>query len=46
VYDETHNDYTYTKAYVSHLADQLATEDGYNKIVGHAPALKAARKTS
>ncbi|MDP9219569.1 MAG: DUF3644 domain-containing protein, partial [Actinomycetota bacterium] len=29
VYDAAHNDYTYTEAYVTHLADKLATEDSY-----------------
>jgi hypothetical protein len=46
VYDAAHNDYTYTEAYVAHLADKLATNEGFREVVGRAPTPKAVRQAS
>jgi hypothetical protein len=37
VYDETHEDYIYTKAWVDKLARDLADAAEFERVVGHAP---------
>ena len=41
VYDETHEDYVYTKAWVEKLARDLADPAEYERVTGHAPHPKA-----
>lgn len=36
-YDEPHNDYTYSSAYVEHLVRRLQTVDGFRELVGITP---------
>lgn len=37
VYDQTHEDYIYTKAWVDKLARDLADPEEYARVVGHPP---------
>jgi hypothetical protein len=37
IYDEAHEDYVYTKAWVEKLAKDLAQPDEYERVVGHRP---------
>jgi hypothetical protein len=39
IYDQAHEDYVYTKAWVDKLARDLADPGEYERVVGHAPAL-------
>jgi hypothetical protein len=41
VYDEAHEDYVYTKAWVDRLARDLADAIEYERVVGHPPVLRA-----
>lgn len=36
-YDEPHDDYVYTQAYVNLLIDRCATEEGFMALIGRAP---------
>lgn len=38
IYDQTHEDYVYTKAWVDKLARDLADAAEYERVVGHPPA--------
>jgi hypothetical protein len=42
VYDEAHEDYVYTKAWVDRLARDLKDPAEYERVVGHPPSPKAA----
>lgn len=37
VWDGTHEDYVYTPAYVRHLVEKCATEDGFRAVTGREP---------
>lgn len=37
IYDQTHEDYVYTKAWVEKLARDLSDPQGYERVVGHPP---------
>lgn len=45
VYDQTHEDYVYTKAWVEKLARDLADPAEYERVVGHAPVPKGCSAT-
>jgi hypothetical protein len=42
IYDQTHEDYVYTKAWVEKLARDLADPREYERVVGHAPSGRVA----
>ena len=40
VFDETHEDYVYTKAWINKLAKELANAQHFEKVVGTPPQAK------
>ncbi len=42
IYDEPHNDYVYTQAYVDLLIGRCTTEAGFRDIIGWSPTLRTA----
>lgn len=44
MYDPTHGDYVYTKAYVSHLIDRCSTEQGFRETTDRTPVKRRMTK--
>jgi hypothetical protein len=45
-YDELHNDYAYTDAYIKKLVRDCSTDVGFRKVVGKTPRSKRTKATS
>ena len=40
-YDEPHNDYVFTEAWIENLTQRCSTEDGFREVTGREPVLKS-----